>query len=48
MKIGNLVFFIGACWLAASFWLSNYGDPKYVWAALLPAVYISLLTLLRE
>ncbi len=49
MKLLSNLLVLGAfLWLLAAFWISNGGDPIWIWMGLLPAVFIAMVTLLRE
>ena len=43
----QIVFGLGTYWLGSAAWLHMGGEPAYVWLALLPAVWLSTLGVLR-
>lgn len=44
----SLAITTGGLWLGASLWMHWGGEKSVLWMALIPAVYICLLQLLRE
>jgi hypothetical protein len=48
LNLSYLAIYTAILWLAASLWLSWGGEQYVLWMALIPAVYVVLLQILRE
>lgn len=48
MVLERLILILSCLWLGSAIWLSMGGREVWLWMGLLPAVYLILISLLRE